>query len=263
MVSGLPFFYVRGAPPGNVGYFLDGVRVPYLYHVAARPFGRAPGDGRSRRSLLGRISRRGSAASRAASWPARRPRRATDFHGEATCASSTWARSSRAGSRTAAGRRSSAGATRTRRRSSRCSRPERVLDYRDYQARITYDLTPQGPGQPLRFRLVRSARPDARTTSRDRVRRRVLPRRHALRSCARRRRERADRGDPRHGQDPRRRDDRRPGPDDRRPHRAKTADQRRRASSRRCRRHRGRVRREHRAHPTIVRRYRKHAKSRP
>src|SRR6185436_17510378 len=26
IVSGLPFFYVRGAPPGNVGYFLDGVR---------------------------------------------------------------------------------------------------------------------------------------------------------------------------------------------------------------------------------------------
>src|SRR5688572_3114978 len=28
VISGLPFFYVRGAPPGNVGYFLDGVRVP-------------------------------------------------------------------------------------------------------------------------------------------------------------------------------------------------------------------------------------------
>src|SRR5205823_6312709 len=31
IVSGVPFFYVRGAPPGNVGYFFDGVRVPYLY----------------------------------------------------------------------------------------------------------------------------------------------------------------------------------------------------------------------------------------
>ncbi|MEJ7735531.1 MAG: TonB family protein, partial [Polyangiaceae bacterium] len=37
IVSGLPFFYVRGAPPGNVGYFLDGVRVPYLFHAAAGP----------------------------------------------------------------------------------------------------------------------------------------------------------------------------------------------------------------------------------
>ena len=37
IVSGLPYFYVRGAPPGNVGYYLDGVRVPYLFHVAAGP----------------------------------------------------------------------------------------------------------------------------------------------------------------------------------------------------------------------------------
>ncbi|WP_394824545.1 TonB-dependent receptor domain-containing protein [Pendulispora albinea] len=37
VVSGLPFFFVRGAPPGNTGYFLDGVRVPLLYHLAAGP----------------------------------------------------------------------------------------------------------------------------------------------------------------------------------------------------------------------------------
>lgn len=37
LVSGVPFFYVRGAPPGNVGYFLDGIRVPLLYHVALGP----------------------------------------------------------------------------------------------------------------------------------------------------------------------------------------------------------------------------------
>lgn len=37
IVSGLPFFFVRGAPPGNVGYYLDGVRVPYLFHVGAGP----------------------------------------------------------------------------------------------------------------------------------------------------------------------------------------------------------------------------------
>lgn len=35
--SGVPYFYVRGAPPGNVGYFLDGVRVPLLYHLALGP----------------------------------------------------------------------------------------------------------------------------------------------------------------------------------------------------------------------------------
>jgi TonB family protein len=37
IASGLPFFYVRGAPPGNIGYFLDGVRVPYLFHVGLGP----------------------------------------------------------------------------------------------------------------------------------------------------------------------------------------------------------------------------------
>jgi hypothetical protein len=33
MVSGLPFFYVRGAPPNDNGYTLDGIRVPLLFHV--------------------------------------------------------------------------------------------------------------------------------------------------------------------------------------------------------------------------------------
>lgn len=37
IVTGLPFFFIRGAPPGNVGYFLDGVRVPLLFHVGAGP----------------------------------------------------------------------------------------------------------------------------------------------------------------------------------------------------------------------------------
>jgi TonB family protein len=37
IVSGLPYFYVRGAPPGNVGYFFDGIPVPFLYHFALGP----------------------------------------------------------------------------------------------------------------------------------------------------------------------------------------------------------------------------------
>jgi len=35
--SGLPYYYIRGAPPGNIGYFYDGVRVPLLFHVGAGP----------------------------------------------------------------------------------------------------------------------------------------------------------------------------------------------------------------------------------
>lgn len=37
IVSGLPYFYVRGAPPGNIGYFFDGIPVPFLYHFGAGP----------------------------------------------------------------------------------------------------------------------------------------------------------------------------------------------------------------------------------
>lgn len=32
ILSGLPYFFVRGAPPGNTGYYIDGVRVPLLFH---------------------------------------------------------------------------------------------------------------------------------------------------------------------------------------------------------------------------------------
>jgi TonB family protein len=33
VASGLPYFYVRGAPPNNAGYFVDGIRVPLLFHL--------------------------------------------------------------------------------------------------------------------------------------------------------------------------------------------------------------------------------------
>jgi hypothetical protein len=37
IVSGLPYFFIRGAPPGNVGYFFDQVNIPLLFHGAAGP----------------------------------------------------------------------------------------------------------------------------------------------------------------------------------------------------------------------------------
>jgi hypothetical protein len=43
IISGLPFFFVRGAPPGDVGYYLDGIKVPYLFHVGAGPSVIQPG----------------------------------------------------------------------------------------------------------------------------------------------------------------------------------------------------------------------------
>jgi hypothetical protein len=36
-VSGVPYFFVRGAPPANVGFFVDGVDVPLLYHAYIGP----------------------------------------------------------------------------------------------------------------------------------------------------------------------------------------------------------------------------------
>ena len=33
VLSGLPYFYIRGAPPNDNGYYVDGVRVPLLFHV--------------------------------------------------------------------------------------------------------------------------------------------------------------------------------------------------------------------------------------
>lgn len=36
-ISGLPFFYVRGAPPANTGFYFDGVRLPFLYHAFLGP----------------------------------------------------------------------------------------------------------------------------------------------------------------------------------------------------------------------------------
>ena len=37
VVSGLPLFFVRGSPPGNIGFVVDGVRIPLLYHAFLGP----------------------------------------------------------------------------------------------------------------------------------------------------------------------------------------------------------------------------------
>jgi hypothetical protein len=37
MASGLPYFYVRGAPPADTGYYLDGIPLPTLFHIGPGP----------------------------------------------------------------------------------------------------------------------------------------------------------------------------------------------------------------------------------
>ena len=33
VISGLPYYYIRGAPPNDNAYYVDGVRVPFLFHI--------------------------------------------------------------------------------------------------------------------------------------------------------------------------------------------------------------------------------------
>jgi TonB family protein len=37
LMSGVPYFYMRGAPPNNNGYYVDDIRVPLLFHVGFGP----------------------------------------------------------------------------------------------------------------------------------------------------------------------------------------------------------------------------------
>lgn len=37
LLTGLPYYFVRGAPPSGTGFYLDGVRVPALFHLALGP----------------------------------------------------------------------------------------------------------------------------------------------------------------------------------------------------------------------------------
>ncbi|MBW2529105.1 MAG: TonB-dependent receptor plug domain-containing protein [Deltaproteobacteria bacterium] len=140
IVSGLPFFYVRGAPPGNVGYFLDGVRVPYLFHAAAGPSVVHPGIV-ERVDLYsgGYPARHGRYAGAIVSAETTEPR--PDWHGEGVI------RLVDAGALVEGGFAGGRGTALLAGRYSYTAAlfslisPEVTLDYRDYQARISYDVT--------------------------------------------------------------------------------------------------------------------------
>ena len=82
IISGLPYFYVRGAPPNNNGYFVDGVRVPFLFHLGL-------GEGVIHPALIERVdffpgaapAKYGGAAGAVIVGQTRKP--ADEFHGEA------------------------------------------------------------------------------------------------------------------------------------------------------------------------------------
>jgi TonB family protein len=141
IVSGLPFFFVRGAPPGNIGYLLDGVRVPYLYHVGAGPSVVHPGIVESVDLHPGGYPARfGRFSGAIVSASATEPR--TDRHGEGNLRlfdAGGMVESGFAGGRgtvLVGGRYSYTGALLS------LAAPELQLHYHDFQARISYDLTP-------------------------------------------------------------------------------------------------------------------------
>jgi hypothetical protein len=140
IVSGLPFFYVRGAPPGNVGYFLDGVRVPYLFHAAAGPSVVHPGIvDRVDLHAGGYPAQYGRYAGAIVAAETTEPR--TDLHGEGVVrlvdagALVEGGFDDGRGTALVGGRYSYTGALFS------LISPTITLDYRDVQARATYDLT--------------------------------------------------------------------------------------------------------------------------
>jgi hypothetical protein len=142
IVSGLPYFYVRGAPPGNLGYFLDGVRVPYLFHLLGGPsvvhpamverVDLYPGG---YPALFGRFS--GGIVTAETNEPR------TDLNGEASL------RLFDAGAMAETGFADGRGTVLLGGRYSYTAallsivQPLISLDYRDAQARVTYDLSPR------------------------------------------------------------------------------------------------------------------------
>ena len=148
IVSGLPYFYVRGAPPGNVGYYLDGVRVPYLFHIGVGPSVVNP-------AMVERVNlysggypaEFGRFAGAIVTADTTSPR--VDFHGEGTL------RLFDAGAMAETGFAGGRGTAMLGGRYSYTAKllplftPNTGLDYRDYQARVTYDLSPRD-----RIRLV-------------------------------------------------------------------------------------------------------------
>lgn len=142
IISGLPFFYVRGAPPGNAGYFFDGVRIPALYHVGIGPSVVQPALVRDvdvhRGGYPARFGRFAGAVVSAGATPP-----GETIHGEASLRlydvggliETPFAGGQ--GSVLAGGRYSYTGALLS------LAVPELTLDYRDFQARVRYQLTPR------------------------------------------------------------------------------------------------------------------------
>lgn len=140
IVSGLPYFYIRGAPPSAVGYYVDEVRVPYLFH-----FGLGPGV--IQPALIEEVAlhpaafpgRYGRYAGGIVSGTTRDP--AKELYGEGQIRiydAGAYVEAPFANGRATAGiggRYSYTAGLLS------LVAPDITLDYRDYNARVSYDLT--------------------------------------------------------------------------------------------------------------------------
>lgn len=139
-VSGLPYYYVRGAPPSAIGYFVDEVRVPYLFHFALGP-------GVIQPALIDEVSlhpaafpgRFGRFAGAVVAGKTREP--ASDLYGEANLRvfdAGAYVEAPFANDRATAavgGRYSYTAGLFS------LVAPDTTIDYRDYNARASYSIT--------------------------------------------------------------------------------------------------------------------------
>jgi hypothetical protein len=141
IVSGVPFFYLRGAPPGNIGYYLDGIRVPYLYHVGVGPSVIHPGMV-ERVDLFpgGYPAQFGRFAGGIVAAEATAPR--SDLHGEGNARLFDVGALAETGFAGGKGTALLAGRYSFTALMLSLAAPEAQLDYRDFEARVTYDFTP-------------------------------------------------------------------------------------------------------------------------
>jgi hypothetical protein len=143
-LSGAPYFYVRGSPPGNLGYFIDDIRLPALFHVLAGPSVLHPALIESVDFYPGPYpARYGRFTGGIAAGQVRRPSYA--LHGELSLRAFDssglievpLATGEAATSLTVAGRVAYANPI------ARLFAPEISVSYWDYQARLSHELSPR------------------------------------------------------------------------------------------------------------------------
>lgn len=141
-VSGLPYFYARGAPPSTMAYYLDDVPLPYLFHVGLGPsivhpalisgVSLEPGGGHPRfgRAVGSFIAATTTPPAEDITWEGRV--RAID--------ASAFAAAPLADGKLHAAVGTTASYTGPL---LNAFAPEYTIDYRDYSTRVSYDVTPK------------------------------------------------------------------------------------------------------------------------